>query len=92
MVAERERFAASEGKEERTAERVTVSLPAKVAAYLRGSAESRGEAVSAFIAETLRARQRMELEEAMIRGLLEDAEADRQLVRKWDETLPNTPD
>jgi metal-responsive CopG/Arc/MetJ family transcriptional regulator len=93
VVAERTQFAASSPtKEERTAERVTVSLPARVADYVRGSAESRGEAVSVFIADALRQRQRRELAEAMMSGLLEDMEIDRQLVREWDETLPDTPE
>jgi hypothetical protein len=91
VVAERARFGPSETKEER-AERVTVSLPAKLADYLRGSAESRGEAVSAFMADALRERQRRELAEAMMSGLLEDAEVDRQTVREWDATLPDTSD
>lgn len=92
MVAERERFAQSERSEEGSAERVTISLPARVADYARGSAKSRGEAVSAFIADAIRERQRRELEQAMIIGLMEDAEIDRQLVQEWDETLPSTPD
>jgi hypothetical protein len=32
------------------------------------------------------------LDEAIVRGLEEDADADRELVRDWDETLPSLGD
>lgn len=78
-------------KETKTAARLTVSLPAEVASYLRSRAEELQEPVSSFVAETIRWRQRVELEAAMVNGLLEDADRDRALVSDWAATLPPLP-
>jgi len=78
-------------KEGKSAARVTVSLPIDVADYLRSRAGELSEPVSGFVAETIRWRQSIELQNAMIEGLLEDAERDLELVREWDVTLPDLP-
>lgn len=79
-------------REEKTAARLTVSLPVDIADYLRARAEELSEPVSGFVAETIRWRQAMELETAMVEGLLEDAERDQELVAEWSVTLPDLPD
>jgi hypothetical protein len=79
-------------KEGKTAARVTVSLPTDIADYLRARAEELQEPVSWFVAETIRWRQASELREAMVQGLLEDAERDAAFVAEWAETLPELPD
>lgn len=79
-------------KEAQTAARLTVSLPVDIAEYLRSRAEELREPVSGFVAETIRWRQEMELETAMVQGLLEDAERDRELAAEWQDTLPELPD
>ena len=79
-------------KEAKVAARVTVSLPPEVASYLRLRAAELREPVSGFIAETIRWRQRAELEAAMVDGLLEDADRDRDLVAEWSSTLPPAPE
>lgn len=78
-------------KEDRTAERVTISMPAVLADYVRERAEQLKETVSGFVTDTLSDRMVRELEMEMMEGLLEDADRDRQLVREWDATLPETP-
>lgn len=79
-------------KEGKTAARLTVSLPVEVADYLRSRAEELQEPVSGFVANTIRWRQTIELENAMIEGLLEDADRDRELANEWAVTLPDLPD
>jgi len=78
-------------KEGKSAARVTVSLPVDIADYLRSRARELSEPVSGFVVETIRWRQSVELENAMIQGLLQDADRDLQLVREWDATLPELP-
>jgi hypothetical protein len=79
-------------KDGKTAARLTVSLPVEIADYLRTRAEELREPVSGFVANTIRWRQTMELENAMIEGLLEDADRDRELATEWAATLPKLPD
>lgn len=81
-----------EGKEDKVATRLTVSLPVEIADYLRSRAEELDEPVSGFVAETMRWRRGMELEQAMVEGLLEDAQRDRTLAADWSATLPDVPD
>jgi hypothetical protein len=80
------------GKEDKVAARFTVSLPVEIAEYLRSRAEELSEPVSGFVAETIRWRQEMELENAMVQGLLEDAERDQELAADWSATLPDLPE
>lgn len=79
-------------KDGKTAARLTVSLPVEIADYLRSRAEELREPVSGFVANTIRWRQTIELENAMIEGLLEDADRDRELATEWAVTLPDLPD
>jgi len=71
---------------------VTISLPTDVADYLRSRAEELKEPVSGFVADTIRWRQTLEIERAMVEGLLEDADQDLELVSEWAATLPELPD
>jgi hypothetical protein len=50
------------------------------------------EPISGSVAGTIMWRQTLELEQAMITGLLEDAERHRQLAGEWAATLPDLPD
>jgi hypothetical protein len=50
------------------------------------------EPASGSVADTIKSRQTLEQEEAMVAGLLEDPEQDRQLVSEWASTLPDLPD
>ncbi|HEY8869322.1 MAG TPA: hypothetical protein VIM30_08010 [Candidatus Limnocylindrales bacterium] len=79
-------------KEGKAAARVTISLPTDVADYLRSRAEELKEPVSGFVADTIRWRQTLEIERAMVEGLLEDADQDLELVSEWAATLPELPD
>ena len=79
-------------KEDKVATRLTVSLPVEIADYLRSRAEELDEPVSGFVAETMRWRRGIELEQAMIEGLLEDAERDRTIAADWSGTVPDVPD
>jgi hypothetical protein len=79
-------------KEEKAASRVTISLPPDIAEYLRMRAGELNAPVSGFVAETIQMRRDMELDTAIVEGLLEDAERDRELVEEWSGTLPPIPD
>ena len=79
-------------KDSKTAARLTVSLPADIADYLRARSEELQEPVSGLVADAIRCRQAAELETAMVEGLLEDAARDHTLVNEWSVTLPELPD
>jgi hypothetical protein len=64
----------------------------EIAEYLRLRAEELNEPVSGVVAHAIRWVRAVELEAAMVEGLMEDAERDRELVDQWSATLPSAPE
>lgn len=75
-------------REERLAERMTISLPGSLADYVRRRAESTGEAQSAIVADAIRRDARERLEQEMIQGLIEDFELDTTEAARWEAASP----
>jgi metal-responsive CopG/Arc/MetJ family transcriptional regulator len=64
--------------------RLSISIPAELAAFARDGAKAGGVSVSAFVAAAVRKMVHQELEQRIIDGLIEDAERDRAIAADWE--------
>lgn len=80
------------GRESQSVSRVTISLPADIADYVRTTAEELSEPVSSVIASAIRWRREAELDALIVEALQENGERDRQLVAEWSVARPEILD
>ena len=64
-------------------ERLTITLPARLAADLRQRAKKRKEPVSRLVAEALEAERERALRERLIEGYKANSEENRRLAEEW---------
>jgi predicted transcriptional regulator len=90
MVRERPLAASLERRSKQ--ERLSVSVPADLAGYVRDTAERLNEAQSTIVAEALRRMRVQELRREIIEGLVQDAEWHQALAREGMAASAPLPD
>ena len=64
-------------------ERLTITLPARLAADLKKRAKARKKPVSKLIAEALEAERERALRERLVEGYKANSEENRRLAEEW---------